>query len=424
MIDEKILIIEGNSLLRKYLKERLEVLGFEIIAIANGFDGLIKMRNEAPSLVIMDHLLTKVSCHEFLKEKKKFKTTVNIPVIIISKKILKEEIDSLRKFKIYKFMSKPINIDDFFNTISKLFNLKIKIDKTPCMIDVHLNEDVLFVEIAEGLNIEKINILRYKFLEIMQIYDILIPKILFIFTNLIATTDLTIKLKHLFELTTSTLRIPSDAITVLTNIEEVKFFLENYTEYKEIYLAEDFLSAIEHFGKIDDFTYKGEIEDKKIALISSSEEQKKETENEAIALEFISDKLLPNEYEEGGQKNTYRIAIIDDDFAILEFLEEALSITGWDVFTYTNGQEFIDDYQENRPDIIFLDLMMPEMNGFQVMEILNNNKEHIPIIVITALTQREMIIRSKKLGAASYIPKPLHPKFLIKKVHEVLNSNF
>jgi CheY-like chemotaxis protein len=94
------------------------------------------------------------------------------------------------------------------------------------------------------------------------------------------------------------------------------------------------------------------------------------------------------------------------------------------VHTYENGRFFINDLENNPPDLIFLDLMMPEMNGFQVMKYLSDNNIQIPIIVVTALIQKDMILRAQKFGVKSYISKPLRMEVITKKAEEILQSNF
>ena len=89
--------------------------------------------------------------------------------------------------------------------------------------------------------------------------------------------------------------------------------------------------------------------------------------------------------------------------------------------TYENGKIFLADIDKNSPDLIFLDLLMPEMDGFTVLNHLKEKNSQYPVIVLTALTQKEMVVKAMRLGVKSYLSKPLKPIDIMKKVEEVLN---
>ncbi|HPO49728.1 MAG TPA: response regulator, partial [Spirochaetota bacterium] len=165
---KKILIIDSSDLLRQFLKEKLEEFGFHVIVSKDGFDGLVKMKNELPDLLIMDFFLNRMTGIDLLKEKSEFKSIANIPVVILSGRFDRDLVTKVAKYKVFKFLTKPIKIDLLLQAVGELFNVKLELDKTPCIIDVHLNDDILFVEIASGLNREKINILKYKILQIVE----------------------------------------------------------------------------------------------------------------------------------------------------------------------------------------------------------------------------------------------------------------
>ena len=72
------------------------------------------------------------------------------------------------------------------------------------------------------------------------------------------------------------------------------------------------------------------------------------------------------------------------------------------------------------PDLIFLDLMMPEINGFEIMQRLRNAHLNMPIVVISALIDKEYIFRAKKFGVTSYLTKPLKADIILSKAYEML----
>jgi DNA-binding response OmpR family regulator len=118
------------------------------------------------------------------------------------------------------------------------------------------------------------------------------------------------------------------------------------------------------------------------------------------------------------------VAVVDDDFVIREMVKAVLSDMGPSIREYENGAQFIQDPERNEFDLVFLDLMMPEMDGFQVMGQLKKEGSGVPIIVLSALSQRETVVKAMSLGVTSYLIKPLQPESVLNKTREVLRTNF
>ena len=74
--------------------------------------------------------------------------------------------------------------------------------------------------------------------------------------------------------------------------------------------------------------------------------------------------------------------------------------------------------------LVFLDLMMPEMDGFQVLQNIKQIEKRPPIIVLSALSKRETVMQALQLGVSSYMIKPLKPQTIRMKASEILQMNF
>jgi DNA-binding response OmpR family regulator len=118
------------------------------------------------------------------------------------------------------------------------------------------------------------------------------------------------------------------------------------------------------------------------------------------------------------------VAVVDDDVVIQELVGTVFSETAWKLHNFNNGRELLDAMKETEFDLIFLDLMMPEVNGFQVLQHLSNEKVDTPVIVFSALSKKETVIKAVGYGIKSYMIKPLQPEQLMKKAEEVLNTSF
>ena len=175
---KNVLIIDESDLFREYLKDRLAAAGLGVEAAINGLDGVVKLRNGLPDLVIMDYNLTRRSCKEVLEEKNRNPNTAGIPVVLTAQKIDKNRLLELVPYNIKRVIMKPIKIDGLFATLSETLGLRLEIDSTPCVIEAHVNDSIVFVEIAKGLNREKIDLLRFKIAELLELYSIRNPRIL------------------------------------------------------------------------------------------------------------------------------------------------------------------------------------------------------------------------------------------------------
>ncbi|MEK7142691.1 MAG: response regulator [Patescibacteria group bacterium] len=101
------------------------------------------------------------------------------------------------------------------------------------------------------------------------------------------------------------------------------------------------------------------------------------------------------------------VLLVDDDLTLREMYEERLKAEGFMIIQATNGQEALDKARQTKPNVILLDIMMPKINGFDVLRQIKAEDllKEIPVIILTALIQDVDRVQGKKLGAADYIVK-------------------
>jgi len=111
------------------------------------------------------------------------------------------------------------------------------------------------------------------------------------------------------------------------------------------------------------------------------------------------------------------IFLVDDNVTNLTLGKNALA-ERYNVFTLNSGVRLLKMLEKNQPDIILLDVEMPEMDGYEVIKILKGKKEteHIPVIFLTAKTDGTSELRGLSLGAIDYITKPFTPPLLVKRI--------
>jgi len=120
-------------------------------------------------------------------------------------------------------------------------------------------------------------------------------------------------------------------------------------------------------------------------------------------------------------ERTQRILVVDDDPNIRELLMQEFTEAGYDVDVAGNGREALQVVRRDRPDLIVLDVMMPEMNGFDVAAVLKNDPQtmDIPIVILSIVQDRE---RGFRLGVDRYLTKPIDTDLLFREVGTLIEQ--
>ncbi|MCB9678488.1 MAG: response regulator transcription factor [Alphaproteobacteria bacterium] len=111
----------------------------------------------------------------------------------------------------------------------------------------------------------------------------------------------------------------------------------------------------------------------------------------------------------------HRILIVEDDAAISRGLELNLQLEGFDTLLAQDGRRAIELLGE-RLDLVILDIMLPHINGYEIVERLRRRKDDVPIILLSAKTDEEAIVRGLELGADDYVTKPFRVAELLARV--------
>lgn len=116
-----------------------------------------------------------------------------------------------------------------------------------------------------------------------------------------------------------------------------------------------------------------------------------------------------------------RILVVEDDRDINELIRYNLEREGFEILSLYEGSQAVDMVRTRKPDLILLDLMLPECDGLEICHQIKNNSDtkNIPIIIITAKTMESDVVLGLSLGADDYIPKPFSPQVLAARVKAV-----
>jgi DNA-binding response OmpR family regulator len=115
----------------------------------------------------------------------------------------------------------------------------------------------------------------------------------------------------------------------------------------------------------------------------------------------------------------YKLLVIDDDIGIQSMIDTAFSEDKYQVFTAFDAKKGLEILKKENPDLLFLDIKLPDVNGIDLLKDIRKENERIIVIMITAFGDDKDAVRSMKLGASAYITKPFDMNYL-----ETLVQNF
>lgn len=115
----------------------------------------------------------------------------------------------------------------------------------------------------------------------------------------------------------------------------------------------------------------------------------------------------------------YRILVVDDERRMVGFIRLNLEQDGFEVIEAANGNEALNRLRDSLPDLILLDVMMPDIDGFEVLRMIREISQ-VPIIMLTAKSEEDEKVKGLELGADDYVTKPFSPRELVSRVKAVL----
>ena len=411
---KSVLVVDAPQLLRDFLTEKLSSENVAIEPADGQRDALPKFLSLLPDLVII-YIENSVSdMMDFLSKKQADPNGKKTPIIIAGPLIDQDEVSDLVQYGVIKYFTRPIKFDLFFESIGRVLHSDFSIDTTPCVMDIHLNHDIIFIELAVGLNREKITLLKYKLTEIIENNNLSLPKIILMMSSLSLSYVDGLNLELLLSNITEDRRILRRNIKILTMDPFVSDFISGHPTFDGIQVVSKLSEVLNSLvGARSGGTVEELISDN---LLSASDSG----DSGLMATRFFSDTGKVNENEEltTGQ---VKIAVVDNDLSVAKYLKQVSEAIG-DVTVFTSCRQFVSTVQQNQFNLAIMGMYMAELTGLDILKALVEKKIDLPVIIYSNVVQKEVIMQALKLGASSYLIKPQPLEVITQKALEIINA--
>jgi signal transduction histidine kinase/CheY-like chemotaxis protein len=391
-----ILVIDDDKEVRYTIGQYILSWGYEVIFAEDGDKGIQMAIDKQPFAITLDIMMPNKDGWSVLKELKENEVTKDIPVIVIS---IKGDEQIGYGVSAFEYFIKPISADKLLSAFSRLESLAEKrIQKIVIVDDDELEFEKFKSEFKdEKISIEYIKESEFAFNKIAEvqpdliILDLMMPKVDGITLSYKLKSDM--KTKHIPILISTAKDLSEDERNSLNNVVEdiavkskghpldvlkvVRDRIEQHEKRPEI------ISAGDNIQEINSTIDSVEIENTK---------------------EFLGEVL-----------------IVDDDPATLFTIDELVKDCNCKTILAKNGIECLEVLKHSNPDLILLDIMMPEMDGFETIKRIRKNEKRkdIPVFAVTAramVNDKDVIL---KHGFDDYIPKPVSSSLITFKINQI-----
>ena len=395
-INAHVLVAEDNTANQQVAIGMLERLGCSVIVASNGIEATNLLERNRFDLIFMDCNMPEMDGYQAtLKIRTTAGNSAGIPIIAMTANVQEGDRQKCLQAGMDDYLSKPLKLDRIRSKLEKWLPAVEKYE------DEQTVDGIPVVNVAQHgvsgpIDEERIEELRDSvagaFNKMVEAYVEDLPK-------LVTSLEDAVNSK--------------DAEQVQHYAHSIKGSSKNFGAVELANVSKE----IEDMGKAN------ELQDVNTQLIALFEEVDR-------VIEYLSNLINPqqpqtlatSEVRESEQID--RVLIADDDRSMRLALMNVLDSDGYELYEVENGQEALEYCQNNMPDLVLLDAMMPEMDGFTACEKIRTleSGSHIPILIVTALDDEESVERAFKVGATDYLPKPVHFAVLRQRISRLLHA--
>jgi len=438
----KVLLVEDNEDNRDMLARRLQRRGYEVIFAADGAQGVSKTQQEKPDLVLMDMNLPVMDGWEATRQLKANPQTQNIPVIALTANAMEGDREKALSAGCDEYDTKPIDLPRLVEKIEKLLEKSLsQKPQTPTLPQDSRIQRALLSHLRHELCTPINAIVGYSEMLLDELksqpdselfHDL--QKIHTCGNQLLTLTNAILdparqevsQLDRNLDSFSSTLRLE-----LLTPLSTVMGYCEMLLEEAPDSLIPDLerihTAAERLLSMINDIVSLAEqqlqaIDAQQLAtadLMLSTPTATTLMQSAATTLRSLSETSSWEQVVQGGT-----LLVVDDNETNCDLLSRQLERHGYTVTMATSGQQALNLLAAKPYDLILLDIIMPGMSGFEVLQTLKNHQEwrQIPVIMISALDEIDSVVRCIEMGAEDYLSKPFKPVLLRAKITACLEK--
>jgi DNA-binding response OmpR family regulator len=397
-----ILVIDDDEEVRYTIGQYLISKGYDVIYADDGESGIQMAREYQPFAITLDVMLPNKDGWSVLEDLKENPNTKDIPVILISIMGDKNIGYGLGAFE---YFVKPISSNKLLSAFLRLENLANKrINKIAIVDDDELEFEKFKKEFSsEGIRIEYIKDSELAFSKIAEvqpdliIVDLVMPKVDGVTLSYKLKSN--IKTKHIPILISTAKDLTDEERKSLNNIVENIAVKSQGHPLDVLKIVRDRIKMQE----VDLQVVPDNGKDKSLSEKVVSDDEKTSTENDNY---------------------TWEVLIVDDDPDTLFTLNEIVQACNCKTYLAHSGKECLEHLNQNIPNLVLMDIMMPGMDGFQTINKIRENKKwnEIPIFAVTAKAMKDDKDVILNHGFTDYIPKPVNPTIVSFKIEKLLGE--
>lgn len=398
---KRVLLVDLGFVLSGYISKKLHDAGVMVQKASGTEEVFSYMKRVKPDCVIVDYTQDREGILSMFEKKWANQEIKNIPSIVIADTLQKNDAGLFASYGVKNIVMKPVQADELLQKIGKFIQVQFTFDITQSLVECSLNSDILFVEIADGLNRDRIELLHYRMQELIELNKLEVTKILVIMSNITISFVDTANLEYLLDNLLTLQNASKSNLKILTISDFMKDFLSHHPKFSGIQSSAALPDLLAGFNLT--------AEDG-LNLIAAMDEAKQQNKSS------ISTKLRFDRLE------NVKIAVVDDDAVVRQTMTSIFKTVKSDVSTYPDAESFMKEYKVGKFELIFLDMVLPGMQGFKCLDRLRLMDDPTPVIILSSLGGRENVLKAFEKGAKQYLLKPIKSDMIIAKTMEILGG--
>ena len=181
---KQVLIIDEESPFKDYIKEKLITEKIGVETTFNIRDAFTRIMSVLPDVIVLNVSFPYQELLAFLEQKNSNPNSKKIPLILMGPPIESDQQIQLGNYNVIRYFAAPLNMDVFFNALSRVLKIPIPLDPTTCFLETKVSNGIIFIEIAGGMNIDRMAMLKGKISELIQLHKMQNPKVIVIMSAL------------------------------------------------------------------------------------------------------------------------------------------------------------------------------------------------------------------------------------------------